>query len=304
MRDSINNLSINGQRPPLSPYPQIAFWLTLVVAFLFSTSARAQLMPQINWVQGPDTIVMGDELAEIHIDEKYLFARKSDAQKIIKASGNISSGKEIGLIYPKSDAGWLILFEYYDVGHVKDDDKDSIDADAILDSIIAGTEEANRQKRAQGHSALNVIGWYEEPFYDEETNNLVWAVLGEDEESGEQFVNYNTRLLGRGGYVAVTLVSPPEMLDETMEEIDYVLSNFEYLEGERYFDFTSGDKIAKYGLAALIAGGAGAAAAKLGLFAFLAKFLAKMGKAAVALVAGIAAAIGGAFKAVFGKKED
>ncbi len=298
MRASINSSLIIDKI-----YPSV-FWSAFLAVFFLSTGVRAQVMPQINWVEGPDTIVVGDELAEIYIDENYLFARKADAQKLMKAIGNTSSGKEIGLIYPKSEAGWFILFEYDDVGYVKDDDKDSIDSDAILDSITAGTEAANTQRRARGHSALNVIGWYEEPFYDEQTNNLVWAILGEEEDSKEQIVNYNTRILGRGGYVAVTLVSPPELLDETMEEIDYVLSNFEYIEGERYFDFTSGDKIAKYGLAALIAGGAGAAVAKFGLFAFLAKFLAKMGKAAVAVVAGIAAAIGGALKAIFGKKEN
>jgi uncharacterized membrane-anchored protein len=53
----------------------------------------------------------------------------------------------------------------------------------------------------------------------------------------------------------------------------------------------SGDKVAEYGLVALVAGGAGAAAAKAGLFASLFKVIAKGGKAIVLLLIGLGVGI-------------
>jgi uncharacterized membrane-anchored protein len=49
--------------------------------------------------------------------------------------------------------------------------------------------------------------------------------------------------------------------------------------------------VAEYGLVALVAGGAGAAAVKVGLFASLAKVIAKGGKAVILLLIGLGAGL-------------
>ena len=73
------------------------------------------------------------------------------------------------------------------------------------------------------------------------------------------------------------------------------MNGFEFTSGNRYAEFMAGDKVAEYGLTALVAGGAGAALAKSGL-------LAKMWKAivlgAIAAFAGLKKVLAG----VFGKK--
>ncbi len=68
-------------------------------------------------------------------------------------------------------------------------------------------------------------------------------------------------------------------------EADRLLAALNFDEGKRYGDFNSAtDKVAEYGLAALVIG---AAAKKLGLLAMLMVFLAKFGKIfAVAAVGG------------------
>ncbi len=53
--------------------------------------------------------------------------------------------------------------------------------------------------------------------------------------------------------------------------MEQLLGGYQFVEGKRYAEFREGDKLAGYGLTALIAGGAGAAAVKLGLFKVLAK---------------------------------
>jgi uncharacterized membrane-anchored protein len=209
--------------------------------------------------------------AEIYIDAGYLFADAETTKMIMQMLGNQVSEQEQGLVASASeDKNWILIFEFDPVGYVSDEDKDDIDADAILESISEGTEAANEYRIEQGFSPLHVVGWSEEPRYDNVSNNLVWAILGQNED-GEQSVNYNVRLLGRQGYMSATLVTDPSTLAADKIEVEQLLTGYQFIEGKRYAEFREGDKLAGYGLTALIAGGAGAAAVKLGLFKVLAK---------------------------------
>jgi len=60
------------------------------------------------------------------------------------------------------------------------------------------------------------------------------------------------------------------------------LAGYRFNSGDTYSEFKSGDKVATYGLAALIVGGGAAVAAKSGLLKFLGKFI-WVGLGAVAL---------------------
>jgi uncharacterized membrane-anchored protein len=68
-------------------------------------------------------------------------------------------------------------------------------------------------------------------------------------------------------------VTSPGTLAEDMKSFNGALNGFDFVAGEKYAEFKSGDKIAEYGLAALVVGGAAAAAAKSGLLKSLGKFL-------------------------------
>jgi len=182
--------------------------------------------------------------------------------------GNPPSDLEVGLVAPKEESKlWFVVFEYDPIGYVSDEEKDTLDSQAILESIKQGTEEANKIRIKQGVSPMNVIGWYEEPHYDVDSHNLVWAVLGEEEEAGTKFrtVNYNTRLLGRHGVMAVVLVTDPATLDSDKPEVEDLIAHFSWKAGKSYAEWVAGDKVAEIGLTALVAGGAGAVLAKTGL---------------------------------------
>ena len=88
------------------------------------------------------------------------------------------------------------MFEFEDVGYVKDDEKDSLDANALLESIKQGTEAGNKERRKRGWATMTILGWETPPRYNETTHNLEWAIRGQSE--GEPVINHNTRLLGRG----------------------------------------------------------------------------------------------------------
>lgn len=274
----------------------LAFAAVLVLAV--SASAQEGQAPTVNWVPGPTTAELGDGLATIEIPEGYLFADKAEAKKIMEMTGNPPSDLEVGLIAPADEAKqWFVVFEYNEVGYVKDDDKDEIDADAILKSIREGTEAANKERKEMGADPIEIVGWFEKPHYDTSSHNLVWAIEGKSSQTG--LVNYDVRLLGRRGYISATLVTDPKALAADLPHVQSLLGSFSFKEGNRYAEWKAGDKIAEYGLAALVAGGAGAAAMKLGLFAQLGKLLAKGWKL---VVLGFAA-VAGWLKRLLGKKQ-
>jgi uncharacterized membrane-anchored protein len=119
---------------------------------------------------------------------------------------------------------------------------------------------------------------------------LEWAIKLRDHENNP-IVNFTTRILGRSGYMSATLVSDPVNLDRDIKSFKVALQDFDYINGERYAEFRDGDKIAAYGLGALVVGGAAAAVASKGGFKFL-------GALALAALAGI----GAFFKKLFGRK--
>lgn len=222
----------------------------------------------IEWKAGPTTGALG-RIAEVEIPEGFYFCDGNDTRTLFEAMGNLTSGQEVGAIAPVDpNETWLVEFSFNDVGYIKDDDKDALDADAMLRSIREDTARGNEERRRRGIGELEVLGWEVEPRYDERTNNLEWALLGANDEGG-RFVNHNTRLLGRRGVMKALLIADPEDLDRLLPTFHGLLDGFSYTEGNRYAEFREGDKIAKYGLAALVTGGATFAAIKSGLFAKL-----------------------------------
>jgi uncharacterized membrane-anchored protein len=65
----------------------------------------------------------------------------------------------------------------------------------------------------------------------------------------------------------VDLVLDPDDMASTEPKFKALMSGFHFTVGNLYKDFVEGDKIAGYGLTALIAGGTTAVAIKTGLFA-------------------------------------
>ena len=244
----------------------------------------------ISWVQGPAIGKLG-EAAEIRVPEGAAFTDASGTRKFLEATQNIPRGNELGtLIQPSENGdGWFVIFSFEDVGYVKDDEKNSLDGDAILDSIKKGTAAANEERRKRGWQTIDIVGWEQPPAYDPETHNLIWAIRGRSPDG--EVVNYKTRLLGRRGVMSAELVVDPAELAASVPAFKQALGGFQFSPGNRYAEFRAGDKVAKYGLTALVVGGAAAIAAKTGL-------LAKFWKLIVAGVVGIGAWL----KRVFGTR--
>ncbi len=229
--------------------------------------AQDEEPPSLAWQGGPAIAQVGDSLAEIDVPEDFVFLDGKETEKFMELLGNPVSGLEKATVAPASDdESWFIVFEWDSIGYVDDSEKEDLDADSLLQSIKEGTEAANEERRKRGWETLDIIGWYERPKYDEITNNLTWSI---EAQSGEDRVlNRNIKLLGRRGVMTATLVASPDELSRVSPITDDLLAHYRFIEGNRYAEFIPGkDTVAKYGLTALIAGGAGAALVKSGLLA-------------------------------------
>jgi uncharacterized membrane-anchored protein len=246
-----------------------------------SVAAEANPLAELGWVLGPTEVNVGAH-AKLTVPEGFMYLHPEETSKFQELVENPASGRE-SLIAP-DDLRWFGLFEYEDIGYVEDDEE--IDSAALLESIRQGTATGNEERRRRGWGEMEITGWRFEPRYDPATQRLEWAIEALSEN--QPVVNFNTRLLGRRGVTSAILVADPPTLDAAASEFKAVLAGFDYQEGERHADVQEGDRMAEYGLAALIAGGGAAVAAKTGLLKSLWKILAAAGVAVAAWIARIA----------------
>jgi uncharacterized membrane-anchored protein len=267
--------------PPVKIYNILFLLATLSLLSLTAQAQRRRPSPspsptveipgsdKVKWQDGPSIGNLGTT-AEISVPAGYVFANANDTRTLMEAMQNPPSGQELGFVAPAGEK-WFVVFEFDDVGYVRDDEKDSLDANAMLESIRKGNDEGNKERQKRGWSTMTIVGWEQPPRYNETTHNLEWAIKGESE--GEPVINYNTRLLGRAGVMKATLVTDPEVLAATLPQFKNVLAGFNFKQGQKYAEFRKGDKMAEYGLAGLVVGGATAVAVKSGLFKWLWKLI-------------------------------
>jgi uncharacterized membrane-anchored protein len=291
--------------------PPFAFAVLLSVTLAIPTGAAAQgdaderraRFESIDWTDGPATGRLGKE-AELQVAEGCRFTESKGARTFMEITENPPSGAEVGLLLcetapegnPAAAETWFVVFEFDPSGYVKDDEKATLDGDAILATLREGQEGGNEERRRRGWVELTIDGWIKSPYYDERTNNLTWAVSVSAE--GDTTVNHSVRLLGRGGVMKADLVTGTGAFGLALPKFDEVIAGTTFVPGRTYAEWREGDKVAAYGLTALVAGGAGAAALKLGLFGKLWKVLAAGAKF---IIVGLIA-VGAWLKSLFSRR--
>jgi len=243
-------------------------------------------------VHGPTTVQLKDQ-AELALPEGYGFVPPKQGAELMDALGNSTDDRFIGLIFPtaQEDANWFVTMDYEPSGYIKDDDAKEWDADELLQNLKDGTEASNDHRRDIGVAELEVTRWVEKPAYDAQAHRLVWSAEARGKGVADQdpTVNYNTYVLGRQGYVSLNLITNSSTVEADKPAAHQLLEAVNFNSGKRYGDFNeSTDKVAAYGLAALVGG---LAAKKLGLLAGLGVLIAKFAKVIIAVVVGAGAAI-------------
>ncbi len=240
--------------------------------------------PEFKWERGPTTASLGS-LAKIQLSSEFAFLHADETRRLMAYYDNIPTNIEVGTVVMADDPwGWFLVFEFENVGYVKDDDRGDLKPDKMLKEFKSADRDANAERQKLGISALNTVGWKVPPHYDQQSNNLEWCL--ELESEGKPVLNHNIRVLGRHGVMRVTLVCSPDEFDAALAKTRVALAGFDFTSGNRYAEWTSGDKVATYGLTALVTGGAVAVAAKSGLLGKLLKPLIYGGVLVFAVVAG------------------
>jgi uncharacterized membrane-anchored protein len=261
----------------------------------------ATMASSLKWQSG--TITLKDGLAKINLTPDFRFLGSDDARKVLHTIWHNPDQPELlGMIFPKDkgpldDDGWAVTLEYENGGYVKDDDAGKINYDDLLKTMQKDTLDANPERVKEGYRAIELVGWATPPRYDKTTHKLYWAkelkIVGHDSDHA---LNYDIRILGRHGVLVLRAIAGMDQLPLVETSTPTILSMVDFQAGNTYADFDPKiDKVAEYGLTALIAGGALAGAAKLGLFGLLLKYIVVVALAlkkalivvVVAIVAGV-----------------
>lgn len=232
--------------------------------------------PEIQLDYQAGEVELPNKIATLHLGENYRYLNPAETEKLLVAWGNPPGNETQGAIVardvnPMSESGWAVIVTYEDEGHVDDSDAAEIDYDELLADMKSGTEDANDARKAEGYGTVNLIGWAEKPRYDAATKKLYWAQELSFEGSETHTLNYEVRVLGREGVLSMNAVASMNQLSQVKADMKPLIEVAEFNAGHRYAEFNaSTDRMAEYGLGALIAGGV---AAKLGLFAKIGAFL-------------------------------
>ncbi len=265
---------------------------------VFSVTAHAQeqitaeeFLASLNFQKG--TITLPGGVADLTLPEGFHYLSPEDTERVlVTAWGNPPGNETLGMLVtgPEdilAEDSWAAVIGYEEDGYVPDEDADSIDYAEMLANMQASSRESNAVRIEAGYDEVELVGWAATPRYDKTANKLYWAKELRFGGIPVNTLNYNVRILGRQGVLVLNLVATMPQLQEIEAAIPTVLAMTNFNPGYRYSDFDPGvDKVAAYGIGALIAG---KLAAKAGLFAKLGVLLLALKKFWIFVIIGLGA---------------
>lgn len=218
-------------------------------------------------------IVLPGGIAKANLPATLRYLDPADTETVLtKLWHNPKGDRTLGMLVPQrfnplTDDAWAVVITYDEDGYVKDDDAAKIDYNKLLAEMKEGVREASKEREKQGFAAIELVGWATPPRYDASAKKLYWAKELKFGDSPSHTLNYNIRMLGRRGVLVLNAIADMSQLKLVESAAPALLAAVNFQEGNRYADFDpSKDKVATYGLAALVAGGI---AAKTGLLKVL-----------------------------------
>lgn len=262
-------------------------YLSLALLALSSTSVTApqdgaepefesfeDFVASLNFETGSVSTARGQ--VAFDLPEGWALLQSRDARTVVEDLwGNPEDPTTLAFIDPPSPDGRLgadygVIVTLDDSGYVSDEDAADIDYDDLLKEMKSDTDASNEYRIEQGYETVDLIGWAESPRYDAAEKKLYWAKELSFQGQDGNTLNYDVRILGRRGYLQLQAVAPMDAIDDVHAGMKALLPVANFTEGNTYSEFDDSiDKVAAYGIGGLIAG---KVAAKVGLFAVIAKF--------------------------------
>lgn len=229
----------------------------------------------LEWERDPGLYSLAGH-GKFRMPEGFSIVRGESAKELIFLINGVEL-PDTNAVVVDQDTLHHLIFSFFDAGYVSDDDWSELNPDALLREIIDNTNKSNEERKRNGFAPISVVGWEHEPAYDQLTNTVYWAIRGAEGES--HVINAIALKLGRKGYSKLTAVIPAEKYRPLSNLLVTTLNNYQIEKGFRYADYTTGDKIAAFGLASLVAITAGSKGKKgimAGIFAALLVFAKKL----------------------------
>jgi uncharacterized membrane-anchored protein len=257
-------------------------------------AAIAEFEASLDFKQG--SVKLPNGVATLEVPEGFRYLGPEDARRVLEEGWGNPDGKgTLGMLFPVdvgvvSEGSWGVVITYEEDGHVSDADADGIDYDALLADMRSAIEDENEAREKAGYEPLQLVGWAAKPHYDHAAKKLYWAKELRFGEADTNTLNYNIRILGRKGVLVMNAVSDMSQLARVEQDMQQVLAFTNFVPGQRYADYNAAtDKLAAYGLGALVAGGV---AAKTGLLTKLFALLLAFKKVIIVGALAAAAAVG------------
>ena len=268
------------------------------------SDAEKPLLEKLDFQQG--VIKLPEAKATLNVPADFYYLSPADAKTVlVDIWGNPpAAAGTMGMIFPAKYAptdieAWGSTVEYNADGYVSDADAATTNYDELLQNIKDAIRENNAEREKQGFPKITLVGWASTPHYDQSAHAMHWArdlIFGDDTQP-QHTLNYSVRVFGRQGVFQFNFVAGLDQLKEIEGVIPTVTKLVEFDKGMAYGDYVEGDKIAAYGMAGMIAAGAGAKiAAKVGLLALALAFFKKAGVFVFILLAGALRFAKGLFK--------
>jgi uncharacterized membrane-anchored protein len=253
---------------------------------------RTDAMVHLNWLQA-GTYKLSPSSSTIALPEGYMMVRGEDAKRLLTLAAEPDDAVE-AVVMSRNDE---IVFENTSEGYVAVDDWADVDPVKMLDAIRENTEEGNAERRRQGFGEMHVVGWLQRPTLDRNTATVYWALEGAAPD--HHVVNSIALRLGRDGYERLNWIVDKADYQPVGGQLDVMLRAHSFDQGHRYADHTSGDKVAMYTIAGLVAAVAGAKVAKVAGGIALLVLLKKFGIILFAFAAAAVAAVVSRVKRLF-----
>ena len=231
-----------------------------------ANEARAEKMAAIVRGFHPKTgaVALPGGMATFNVPEGFCYLDENDSRQLLVDIWHNPPTAATGVLgmllttqegHPNvEDYGVVITYEQE--GYVKDGDADSINYGDLLKKMQEATQANNAKRQAAGYQPVALIGWAAPPRYDKVNKKIYWAKELQIGDSTEHTLNYDVRILGRQGVLSLNAVAGMDQLQEIEQATPRILSMVDFNQGHRYADFNpKTDKVAEYGLAALVAGG-------------------------------------------------
>lgn len=242
-------------------------------------------------------VVLAGANATLNVPDSFYFLGAEDSKKVLEEIwGNPPSNEILGMLFPAGTTPfdgdvWGVTIEYLDEGYVSDDDAGEINYNELLQTMKQDISSESEVRVEAGYEAITLVGWASSPYYDSSAHKLHWAQEIAFAGAETNTLNYNIRILGRKGLLRMNFIAEMNQLDTIKNNVATVLDLAEFDAGSTYAEFDSSmDKVAAYGIGALVAG---KVLAKTGFIAAGLIFLKKFG---LIILLGVGAFVGRMFK--------